>query len=133
MKPPILLFILVPLFLMSCVGQGVRLADGTTVVNHAALSYNADSEDASSDVTLPGGVHIVQHYGAVKPDGSQWTKYFTVYKLGSDTLKAGVRTNSDNKAASVANNKINHAEGVIGAKGKTAVDLQNAKNAAPLP
>lgn len=69
-------FLLMCLLFCSCVGQGAKLADGTWLVNHGAFSHKSESEEDTMDATLPNGVHIVMHHGAVKPDGTEWTKVY---------------------------------------------------------
>lgn len=57
------------------------------------------------DVTMPDGVHIVMHRTATKPDGTEWTKYFTAYKLPVALGRQSVQAVRSNNAVKVATDK----------------------------
>jgi hypothetical protein len=78
---------------------------GYMVENGGTFSWKADSESRDLDVTMPDGVHIVMHRAATKPDGTEWTKYFTAYELPVAIGRQGVQVARSNNAVKVATDK----------------------------
>lgn len=79
---------------------------GYLVENGGTLSWKADAESRDIDVTIAKtGDHIIMHRAATKPDGTEWTKYFTLYKLPATLGKQGVQAIRSNNAVKVATDK----------------------------
>ena len=108
------LLLLAPLLLDACKTQGVKLADGTWVVNDYSFFHKADSEQNTTDVTTAKGDHIVMSHNATKPDGTEATKLW-MYDMTKSLAKYTAHSTD------------------IKTKGDTAVKLKGTKDPNIIP
>lgn len=130
-------FILISFLLASCTTQGVKLPDGTWVVNHHEFFHKADSQSDTTDMTAPGGYHIVMTHSATKPDGTEATKfasYAALVSLGKSadnvTENAAKQTTLQQSNAQASTLALQKDSEAATAAGKAADNLNNAQTIA---
>lgn len=87
------------------------------------VSGKSDDETSTAEVTTKAGDHILLAHHVAKKDNTEWTKYFTLYKLPVALGKQSLQAVRSNNAVKVATDKptILTSTGADGGTAQSAV------------